>query len=470
MTPPPEPTRRPASVGGRLLALLLAPIGVLLIAGVLIDYYSSVGPVGGAFDRSLGDVALVVAAYVQPGSVERVRAENPPEMVAALNGLDGISRRFALRDASGALLAGDPALPPPPPGWDPLANGGLTFGDALLGSEPVRVVWYALHLDRGLTSVAVAEPTRTRDRPTRALLTATLVVDILQLIAIPLLVVVGVRLGLKPLLALRDHMAARSARELEPLDSRSVPVEAHTLVDSLNALFGRVRAAAESQQKFVADAAHQMRTPLAGIQAQLELLERDPSAAPVRERLRVVGIGIRRLGHTAHQLLTLARAESAATLARDFRRVDLPELIAEAVTMHLDRALAKGIDLGAETTPVRITGVGWLLRELINNLLDNALNYAPRGGVVTLRCGTRETGAFLEIEDDGPGIALDERPLVTARFHRSPASEGAGTGLGLAIVSDVADVHGAKLIIESGAGGKGTRVRIEFLAALTGSA
>ena len=345
-------------------------------------------------------------------------------------------------------------------------NRGLAFGDAMLAGEQVRVVWYALDLDGRATSVAVAEPTRARDRPTRALLTATLIVDILQLIAIPLLVVVGVRLGLKPLLALRDHMAARSARELEPLDSRSVPVEAHTLVDSLNALFGRVRAAAESQQKFVADAAHQVRTPLAGIQAQLELLEHDPQAAPLRDRIQLVGEGIRRLGHTAHQLLTLARAESAATLARDFRRVDLPELIAEAVTMQLDRALAKGIDLGAEAAPVRVTGVGWLLRELINNLLDNALNYTPRGGLVTLRCGTRGTGAFLEVEDDGPGIAATERPLVIARFHRSPASEGTGTGLGLAIVSDVADVHGAKLVIESGASGRGTCVRIEFLAAI----
>ena len=465
MTPPPEPTRRPASVGGRLLALLLAPIGALLLAGVLIDYYSSVGPVGGAFDRALGDVALVVAAYVRPGSVERVNNERPPEMVEALNGLDGIARRFALRDAAGVLLAGDGALPPPPAGWAPTANHRLAFGDAVLGGEPVRVVWYAPSLEGRPTSVAVAEPTRARDRPTRAILTATLIVDILQLIAIPLLVVVGVRLGLKPLLALRDHMAARSARELEPLDSRSVPVEAHTLVDSLNALFGRVRAAAESQQKFVADAAHQMRTPLAGIQAQLELLERDPQAAAFRERIHLVGEGIRRLGHTAHQLLTLARAESAATLARDFRRVDLPELIADAVTMQLDRALAKGIDLGAETAPVRVTGVGWLLRELIINLLDNALNYTPRGGIVTLRCGTRGAGAFLEVEDDGPGISASERPLVTGRFHRSPASEGTGSGLGLAIVSDVADVHGAKLIIESGAGDRGTRVRIEFLAA-----
>jgi two-component system sensor histidine kinase TctE len=180
-----------------------------------------------------------------------------------------------------------------------------------------------------------------------------------------------------------------------------------------------------------------------------------------------VNEGIRRLGHTAHQLLTLARAESSVTLAKDFRRVDLPTLIEEAVTLQLDRALAKRIDLGAEAAPVAVNGVGWLLRELLNNLVDNALNYTPAGGVVTLRCGVRNGSAFLEVEDDGPGIPATERPHVTARFHRAPVAEGTGTGLGLAIVSDVVLVHGGTLAIDSGAGGRGTRVAVTFTAAAT---
>ena len=460
MTPPPEPTRRPSSVGGRLLVLLLAPVSALLVAGVVIDYYSSIGPVGTAFDRSLGDVALLVASYVRPGTVESLRRGLPPEVDAALAG-SGARRGFALRDANGALLAGDPRLPAAPPAAAGSARSAKpVFGDAVVGGEPVRVAWYDFDLDGRMTRVTVAEAARSRDSPTRALVTATLVVDILQLIAIPLLVILGVRLALKPLLALRDHMAARSARELEPLDAGSVPVEAQTLVESLNALFGRVRAAAESQQKFLADAAHQMRTPLAGIQAQLELLERDVDAAPVRERVHAVGEGIRRLSHTARQLLTLARAEGSATLARDFRPVDLAGLIEETVTAQLDRALAKRIDLGAEAAPATVTGVGWLLREMLNNLVDNALNYTPAGGVVTLRSGVAQDGAFLEVEDDGPGIPDSERPLVTARFHRSPDAPGHGTGLGLAIVNDVAGVHGASLSIGSGASGRGTCVRI----------
>jgi two-component system sensor histidine kinase TctE len=462
MTPQPEPAQGPGSLGRRLLILLLAPLGAMLLAGLLVDYLSSVGPTRGAFDRSLGDTALVVAAYLRPGSLAKIPAELPPEVAATLRGTGDRALRFAVRDAAGRLLAGDRDLPLPPTGFTPRSTPNPEFADTLLAGEPTRVVWYALALDSGSTTIAVAEPTRARDRPTRELVTVSVIFDVLQLVAVVLLVIVGVRRGLKPLLALRDQLAARSAGELAPLDERSVPVEVRTLVASLNALFGRMRAAAESQQKFVADAAHQMRTPLAGIQAQLELLERDPQAAPVRDRVRAVGEGIRRLAHTAHQLLTLARAESAATLERDFRTVDLPRLIEQTVSAQLDRALAKPIDLGADAQPATVTAIDWLLRELLNNLTDNALNYTPPGGTVTLRCGTVAGAAFLEVEDDGPGIAEAERPLMTERFRRSAGATGIGTGLGLAIVSDIAGVHGARLSIGAGAGGRGTRVRVEF--------
>ncbi|HXQ63345.1 MAG TPA: sensor histidine kinase N-terminal domain-containing protein [Steroidobacteraceae bacterium] len=460
--PEPEPEPGPASLGRRLLVLLLAPLAVLLIAGLLFDYISSVGPVRGAFDRTLGDAALVVAAYLRPGSLEKIPGELPPEVSATLRGTEGRALRLAVRDGTGKLLAGEQDLPLPPAGFTTRSRPNPAFADTLLAGDPARVVWYALALGSGPTTITVAESTRGRDRPAREFLTVTMFVDVLQLIAILLLVILAVRRGLKPLLALRDQLAARSASELEPLDERSVPVEVRTLVASLNALFARMRATAEAQQKFVADAAHQMRTPLAGIQAQLELLERDPQAAPVRDRIHAVGEGIRRLAHAAHQLLTLARADSAATLERDFRTVDLRQLIEETVTAQLDRALAKHIDLGAEAEPTTVTGIDWLLRELLNNLVDNALNYTPPGGAVTLRCGSSAGAAFLEVEDDGPGIAETERPMITERFRRAAGTAGIGTGLGLAIVSDIARVHAASLSLDAGAAGRGTRARIEF--------
>jgi len=316
------------------------------------------------------------------------------------------------------------------------------------------------HVDGRRLIVAAAEPARARARTTLYLLTATLTVDTLLVITILALVLLGVRRGLQPLLALGDRLATRSASELEPLDPQSVPAEVRTLVAALNALFERVRAAANSQQKFLADAAHQVRTPLAGIQAQLELLERDPAAAPLAERIGALHAGVRRLAHTAHQLLTLARAGNSATLPRDFRPVDLGVLVTATVTEQLDRALGKGLDLGAEAAPASVHGVEWLLRELLGNLVDNALKYTPRGGSVTLRCGSQPQGAFLEVEDDGPGIPPPQRAQIAQRFHRTAGA--GGSGLGLAIVSDIAALHGARLSIGAGAADRGTKIRVDF--------
>jgi two-component system, OmpR family, sensor histidine kinase TctE len=158
----------------------------------------------------------------------------------------------------------------------------------------------------------------------------------------------------------------------------------------------------------------------------------------------------------------LARAEGVATLERDFVDIDLSALVGDVVAGYVDRALAKRIDVGAETRPARLRGVDWLLRELLGNLVDNALTYTPAGGVVTVRCGEVDGGAFLEVEDDGPGIPPEERPRVLERFHRVPGTVGVGSGLGLSIVSEIAVLHNGHVEIDASTGGIGTRVRIDF--------
>jgi two-component system sensor histidine kinase TctE len=367
--------------------------------------------------------------------------------------------RYAVTGEDGALLAGEPGVPLAPAGGNP------AFGHGVLHDQPVRVATFRTAVAGRAIRVSVAENVSWRESTARYFIASTLARDALQLIVLVLLVLLGVRQGLRPLLALRDRLAARSAGELEPLDESSVPAELRTLVGALNGLFARVRAATAAQQEFVAAAAHQLRTPLAGMQAQLELLERDPAAQAVRERIRALRDGVKRLAHTANQLLALARAEDSATLARDFRAVDLSVLIEDAVTAQLDRALAKGIDLGAETAAATVTGVEWLLRELLANLIDNALTYTPAGGVVTLRCGAADGGVYLEVEDDGPGIPPEERPRVVERFQRAAGAGGSGSGLGLAIVSDIVALHRARFELGEGAGGRGTRARVEFPAA-----
>ena len=446
----------PLSVRRRLLALLLAPLATLLLAGLVLDYAVGVRPVNEALDHSLAETAIVIGAYARVREDGTLLAEPPAAVLAFLRREGPRALRYAVTNENGALLAGVPGVPLASAGGNP------AFGQSVLHGQPVRVATFRTEVAGRVIRVSVAEDVSRRESTARYFIASTLARDALQLIVVVLLVLLGVRQGLQPLLALRDRLAARSAGELEPLDESSVPAELRTLVGALNGLFARVRAATAAQQEFVAAAAHQLRTPLAGMQAQLQLLDSEPLAPPLRTRVQALRDSLKRLAHTAHQLLTLSRAEGSAAQRSDFRPVDLARLIEEAVTAQLDRALAAGIDLGAETAAAGVTGVDWLLRELLGNLVDNALNYTPRGGSVTLRCGAPSGAAFLAVEDDGPGIPPEERTRVRQRFYRMPGVSGTGSGLGLAIVDDIAGLHGARVSIGGGANGRGTCVRVEF--------
>jgi two-component system sensor histidine kinase TctE len=208
-----------------------------------------------------------------------------------------------------------------------------------------------------------------------------------------------------------------------------------------------------------------LRTPLAGLQTQIELLQDDPQAQPLRARLTGLLDGTRRLAHTSNQLLALARAEPSAAVVADFRAVDLRDLAEDAVAQQFDAALRRRIDLGVEASAARVTGSAWLLRELLANLVDNALAYTPAEGRVTVRCGHAPDASqrpFIEVEDDGPGIAESERERVLERFYRAPGTPGDGCGLGLAIVHEIARAHHADVHISGGPQQRGTRVRVVF--------
>jgi two-component system sensor histidine kinase TctE len=456
----PVPELRPVgSIARRLLTLLLVPLGGLLLLALLFDYLVVEGPMRTSFDRQLADAAIAIAGRIRVPSAGAPEVALPPEVARQFEEEQGEVPLYGLRAADGRWLAGDARLPAAPAGNAATRYATLSLPD--LG--PTRVVWVRTGDGSAALVLAVAQRTAVRDRAARPLLTATLMLDVLQLVAVIALVLIGVRRGLRPLLEFRDQIAARPARDLSPLDADRVPNEVRGLVEALNALLDQARATAESQRKFVADAAHQLRTPLAGMQAQLELLERDAAALPVQGQVVAVREGLKRLAHTAHQLLTLARAEGSATLERDFGEVDLATLAATTVGAQLDRALARHIDLGADAAPAPVRGIAWLLGELTSNLVDNAVRYTPEGGVVTVRTGTLPGGgAYLEVEDNGPGIPPPERPLVLQRFHRVPGTRGEGSGLGLAIVSDIVALHGARFELADGSGGHGTRARVEF--------
>jgi len=453
MTLPDKPA---PSVSRRLLGLLLLPLALLLGIGVFIDYRTGSAPIRAAYDRALHEMALAVAAHLHDADTDgRIDADLPPQAVAVLRADSVDAIYFVVRAADGHVISGDADL-------QPTTDAHGEFSDGMFRGEAVRMVSHPTRVGDTAITITIAETTHKRATAIRSILTSIVLTDIVQLGGTLLLVWTGVRYGVRPLRALGEQIAQRSARDLAPLDRAQVPTEVRPLVNTLNALFETVRDSARGQQQFLADAAHQLRTPLSGVIAQLDLLARESGDDALGARLRALHEGTRRLAHTANQLLALARSERSATTHDDFHVVDLEALATDAVAQYLDRSLLAYIDLGAETAPARTVGSAWLLRELLGNLVDNALTYTPAGGRVTVRSGMRGATSFIEVEDDGPGIPPEERSRVRERFRRLPGSPGNGCGLGLAIVDEIAHAHDATFSIESGAEGSGTRARIEF--------
>jgi two-component system sensor histidine kinase TctE len=241
-----------------------------------------------------------------------------------------------------------------------------------------------------------------------------------------------------------------------------VPEELQPLIATLNRQFALLAESLSSQERFLADAAHQLKTPLAALQSQLELAMDDPDAESRNRRLAEMQQALGRVTHLAHQLLALARAEPSAGLQAQRQPVRLPAIAERIAHSHLDQAIARDIDLGFELDEATVEGVPWLLHELLANLVDNALAYAPPGSHVTIRCGVRAERPFLEVEDDGPGIPPSERARVFQRFYRLADSAPGGCGLGLAIVREIAAGHGATVAIDTPVGGRGTRITVSF--------
>jgi two-component system sensor histidine kinase TctE len=327
---------------------------------------------------------------------------------------------------------------------------------------------YRIEAEDSHTDIVVAETLHKRDQASRQTVLAMVIPNLILIASTLLLIYFGIRFSLRPLDHLREEIERRSPSDLhtlalEPVPLEPVPLEVKPMVTALNRLFDLLSAASAAQQRFLADAAHQLRTPLTAVQTQLDLLALTPDESASPEHLRRIEAATERITHLVNQLLTLARSDRTANLGHQFEPVELAGIVESSATTFLDRAIAKEIDIGFEARPARVTGIAWLLTEALANLIDNALIYTPQGGRITVRCGESVEGAYLEVEDNGPGIAAAEREQVVARFYRSPGSSGNGCGLGLAIVDEIARLHGARLIIAEVA--QGARLRIAFTAA-----
>lgn len=355
--------------------------------------------------------------------------------------------------------------------WNPfgsriyLSRPGLPLVDhVVLGYENLRLqgtLWRVYGLQTLDGVIQIAQPASVREELARR---AALHVAIPLLLLLPLLggaSFLAVRNSLLPLHRLAMEVQSRDVHMLTPVQTSAVPEEVAPLIEALNRLLARLQAAFAAQRAFIADAAHELRSPLTALRMQLQLLDRAPDAAALATARSELGAAVERAIHLAGQLLTLARNEPRPG-AEPLQEVELNRPVTDAVADAHALALARNIDLGLECDPaVRVRGDPEALRVLVRNLVDNAVRYTPPGGHVQVCLRRQPSGALVEVVDSGPGIPAEERDRVFDRFHRRAGAPEGGSGLGLAIVRAIADRHGASVRLSDAPGG-GLAAEVRF--------
>jgi two-component system, OmpR family, sensor histidine kinase TctE len=442
------------SIRRRLLFFLIPSLLMLVAGAAFVTYWVASQSANSAYDRALLDPLVDLAENTKYDASEGTLALSAEAQQALL--YDQSDKLFfQIRAPDGKVIAGVEDLAAPA-ATVPLQS---LFYDSTYRGAPIRAA--AMQLENGFV-VQVVETLNKRHRLVRDILVTVLAPTLVIALVSVSLAWLGVARGLAPLERVRNELLQRPPHDLRPLNDEAVPEEVAPAVAALNRLLERARAASEMQRRFLANAAHQLRTPLAGLQIHLELLMRRDLAPDVRDEVETIHSATVRASRLARQLLALAKAESAAADLQPLQALDVKGIAEAAAAEWVPRAVERGIDLGFALSSARTRGDALLLRELLNNLIDNALRYTPTGGVVTVRSEEDGGAAFLCVEDTGPGIAEATRNRVFERFYRVDGSPGDGAGLGLAIVKEVADRHGASLRVEAASGGRGTRIVVSF--------
>ena len=448
--------RSPLGLRQRLLLTLTLPLLAVFALSVFMDYRLARQTTDLAYDQSLDYDLLDVIAHIQTS--DQTLTQELSEEADFMLRRDPLEKAYlSVRDSTGKLIAGDGGLPFIRVG----DSASIHYLDGNYQGQAMRMVTRKLAAADGDVTVTMAATTVKRERARRQILTTMILPNIALIIAVILAVYFGVRNGLKPLDQVERDIAARSPRDLRELEVETALPDIRPILLRLNQLFVLLREATASQQRFLADAAHQLRTPVAGLQAQLDLLTAESVGSPQEERLARIEDAIERINRLVSQLLTYAQAEPSASASQLFETVALHDLVEKSASVFIDRAIAKNIDLGFAIAPASAQGVPWMLREILGNLIDNALHYTPENGVVTVSSGVENGHPFIKVEDSGPGIPADEREKVFDRFYRIPGSPGGGCGLGLAIAREVAAFHDAQLQLSDSAD-KGLRVTLLF--------
>lgn len=440
------------SLRKQLLLWLLIPLLIVLTVSTLVSYSRALYFANLAYDRSLFRAALALANQIDV--MDQQVLINLPQVARELLDYDKddvIYYRVSAPD--GSLVVGEATLAPPK--TLPKPNEPLYY-DSEFNQQPVRVAAIALAIVnaplQGNILVQVAETRTKREAMVTEIVEEMIVPQLLTLILAATLIFFAIRRGLLPLQRLQAAINQRSHLDLSELDTQDAPEEIQPLLNAMNNLMQRVRDAVRLQQRFIADASHQLRTPIAGLQTQAELALRDKNPEQTQDTIKLILTSASKLSHLLNRLLSMASVDPAAEREVKHQPTNLLTMATDVTSDFVTLARQKDLDLGLEieTASAQILGDELMLREMLANLIDNAITYTPAHGMITVCIKKSNNIINLSVIDNGIGIPLDERTRVFERFHRVHDNEGQGCGLGLAIVSEVVRSHHGHIEILDG--------------------
>ncbi len=450
----------PWSIRRRVLAWLFVAMALVFSANLLSSYYSNIEAADTAYDRLL----LASASAIAGRTVVREDGLHVDIPYVALDMLASTAQDrvfYAVSAPDGTVVTGYEDLPLPER-RDGKAPQDPVFYNSVFKQASVRIVALRSFVSgsnlSGFVTIQVAQTRGDRDALTDSLRRQSALWMLVIAITGAIAAWFGVTVGLKPLARLGEALGRRSPDDVRPI-LHDVPIEFKPLVGAINGMLYRLEGGLHSMRKFISDASHQLKTPLASLQAQSEMALRETDPDDIRKSLVKVNSSAKRTSRLAQQLLSHARATGAS---QDFADLNLVQLVRDTIEALLPRAVAKKIDLGqAGDERAPMFGDRALIGELILNLADNAIKYSPAGSMITLGVRVEEGAMRLVIEDDGPGIPEKDRQGVFERFARLQGSSADGCGLGLAIVREIAGRHGATVTLRDAQGG-GLRVEVVF--------
>ncbi len=446
------------SLHARLLAWLIVPLLFMSLAHLVSVYVDTRETSESIFDKLLVTLALTISEHALSSGGD-VLTDDLLELIRTTTN-DNLYYKVIGPDH--AFITGYEDIPEPPEGIQVLERH-LQFYDSVYLDQAVRVIAISSLVDRpefnGWMTTFVAQTLHEREQYLRAALLDDSLRVLGMILIASLLLSVGVALGLRPLKRLQSAVQQRSTQDLTEISSDHLPHEINGVVGALNDLLSRLRASMSLNQRFVENAAHQLRTPVTALLPQTELALR--RAESERERVAVgkIKTSAERIARLTNQLLNLTYAESIALAGQDFPLIDIADVARQRTSNFAEQYSATPMVVSLEAAPVH--GLEVLLGEILDNLLDNALKYGGGQNQITVRTKVEANMSILEITDRGPGIPVAERSHVTERFFRLD-NQPSGSGLGLAVVKEIVQAHRGMLDIKAGEAGIGTRIRCRF--------